>query len=77
MAEIGVVMLMFEAGLGTDMKKLKETGLQATAVACAGVLCLLYWEQYFYEFLRLGNAGFRTISQGLLSERLWPLRLSA
>ena len=37
MAEIGVIMLMFEAGLTTDMKKLKATGLKATAIACAGV----------------------------------------
>ena len=37
MAEIGVIMLMFEAGLSTDMKKLKATGLKATVIACAGV----------------------------------------
>lgn len=37
MAEIGVVMLMFEAGLATDMTKLKKTGAKATAIACAGV----------------------------------------
>ena len=36
-AEIGVIMLMFEAGLGTNMKKLKETGVKATIIACAGV----------------------------------------
>ena len=37
MAEIGVIMLMFEAGLGTDLKELKKTGLKATLIACAGV----------------------------------------
>ena len=37
MAKIGVIMLMFEAGLSTDMKKLKQTGLKATAIACSGV----------------------------------------
>ena len=37
MAKIGVIMLMFEAGLSTDMQKLKKTGLKATAIACAGV----------------------------------------
>jgi Kef-type K+ transport system membrane component KefB len=37
MAEIGVIMLMFGAGLGTDLKELRETGLKATLIACAGV----------------------------------------
>ncbi len=37
MAEIGVMMLMFGAGLGTDVKELKKTGFKATLIACAGV----------------------------------------
>lgn len=37
MAEIGVVLLMFSAGLGTDLRELKRTGLKAFAIACAGV----------------------------------------
>ena len=38
MAEIGVIMLMFEAGLGTNLKELKKSGLKATLIACMGVL---------------------------------------
>lgn len=38
MAEIGVVLLMFSAGLGTDLKELKKTGFKAFLIACAGVL---------------------------------------
>lgn len=38
MAEIGVVMLMFSAGLGTDLKELLKTGPKALLIACAGVL---------------------------------------
>ena len=38
MAEIGVIMLMFEAGLGTNMKELKKSGLKAMLIACTGVL---------------------------------------
>ena len=38
LAEIGVIMLMFEAGLGTNMKELKKSGLKATLIACMGVL---------------------------------------
>ena len=37
MAEIGVIMLMFEAGLATNLKELRRTGLKATLIACAGV----------------------------------------
>ncbi len=37
MAEIGVILLMFSAGLGTDLKQLIKTGPQATLIACCGV----------------------------------------
>ena len=62
MAEIGVIMLMFEAGLSTDMKKLKATGLKATAIACAGVFVpiamgtILY--MLFYGFGPIGSEEF-------------------
>ena len=38
MAEIGVIMLMFEAGLGTNIQELKKSGVKATLIACMGVL---------------------------------------
>lgn len=38
MAEIGVVLLMFSAGLETDLKELMKTGPVALMIACAGVL---------------------------------------
>ena len=62
MAEIGVIMLMFEAGLATDMKKLKQTGLKATAIACAGVFVpmilgtILFMS--FYGFDTVGSEQF-------------------
>lgn len=37
MAEIGVVILMFSAGLETDLKELMKTGPIAFVIACAGV----------------------------------------
>lgn len=37
MAEIGVILLMFSAGLETDLKELIKTGPVATLIACAGV----------------------------------------
>ena len=37
LAEIGVVLLMFSAGLETDLKDLMKTGPIAALIACAGV----------------------------------------
>lgn len=37
MAEIGVILLMFSAGLETNIDNLKKSGLKATALAIAGV----------------------------------------
>ncbi|SHN65052.1 Kef-type K+ transport system, membrane component KefB [Butyrivibrio hungatei DSM 14810] len=37
MAEIGVILLMFSAGLETNIDNLKKSGLKATAIAIAGV----------------------------------------
>ena len=62
MAEIGVIMLMFEAGLSTDMKKLKATGLKATVIACAGVFAPLVLGAVlfmsFYGFDKFGSDQF-------------------
>lgn len=37
-AEIGVIILMFNAGLDTDLEELKHTGLSAFIIACVGVV---------------------------------------
>ena len=66
MAEIGVIMLMFEAGLSTDMKKLKQTGLKATAVACAGVFVpLVLGALLFMCFYGFGPVGSEQFIKGL------------
>ena len=63
-AQIGVVMLMFSAGLGTNLRDLLRTGPKALAIACAGVLVplaggtLLY--QCFYGFSPWGSEKFFT-----------------
>ena len=36
MAEIGIILLLFEVGLGTDVKRLVRTGLKSVVVAMAG-----------------------------------------
>jgi Kef-type K+ transport system membrane component KefB len=37
LAELGVIILLFEIGLESDLRQLKEVGIQATIVACVGV----------------------------------------
>ncbi|MBD9009070.1 MAG: cation:proton antiporter [Clostridiales bacterium] len=62
MAEIGVIILMFSAGLETDIKDLLKTGPVAFAIACTGVLVpliggtLLY--MVFYGFSPIGSDEF-------------------
>ena len=48
MAEIGVILLMFSAGLETDLKELVKTGPIATLIACAGVFIPLICGALFY-----------------------------
>ena len=38
MSKIGVVLIMFSAGLGTDLKKLKQTGLSSIVITAFGVV---------------------------------------
>ncbi len=48
MAEVGVVLLMFSAGLGTDLKELLKTGPIAFLIACCGVFVPLIGGALFY-----------------------------
>ena len=48
MAEIGVILLMFSAGLGTDLKELLKTGPIALLIACAGVFVPLAGGTLYY-----------------------------
>lgn len=48
MAEIGVVLLMFSAGLETDLKELMKTGPIAFLIACAGVFVPLVGGTFLY-----------------------------
>lgn len=71
MAEIGVLLLMFSAGLETNLKDLIKTGPTALAIACAGVAVPLAggWLLYscFYGFSAVGTEGFyRAIFIGVI-----------
>lgn len=49
MAEIGVILLMFSAGLETDLKELLKTGPIAFLIACAGVFVPLAGGTLYYS----------------------------
>lgn len=49
MAEIGVILLMFSAGLETDLKELIKTGPIALLIACAGVFVPLAGGTLYYS----------------------------
>ncbi len=71
MAEIGVILLMFSAGLETDLKDLIKTGPTALAIACAGVAVPLVggWLLYscFYGFSPVGSDEFyRALFTGVI-----------
>ena len=66
MAEIGVMMLMFEAGLETDLKKMRQTGLKATVIAFAGVAVpVVLGMLLFMAFYGFGGPGSDEFLKGL------------
>ena len=66
LAEIGVIMLMFEAGLGTNLKELKKSGLKATLIACMGVLVpIILGTVLFMCFYGFDAPGSERFNKGL------------
>ena len=43
LSKIGVVLIMFSAGLGTDLKKLKQTGVASIVITTFGVIVPMFW----------------------------------
>jgi len=64
MAEIGVILLMFSAGLETNLKELIKTGPKALLIACAGVFVPLaggfVLSSCFHGFAEPGSTQFVT-----------------
>lgn len=62
MAEIGVILLMFSAGIGTNLKTLRKSGLKATLIAAAGVVVPFFMGTVmalcFWGFSGFGTAKF-------------------
>ena len=82
-AEIGVIMVMFLAGIDTDLNEMKETGLQACAIAvmgvvvplvlCGGVYYFFFVEEFTaYNVLKAAFLGsvFSATSVGITVETL-------
>lgn len=55
-AELGVIMLMFQSGLETDLRELKENGIAAFAIALSGVILPLMAGTLFYSIM-YGNSN--------------------
>jgi len=70
MSEIGVILIMFSAGLGTNLKSLVKSGVKSTVIAACGVMvplllgtvmALCFWgfdglgTQTFYQALFIGT----------------------
>ncbi|MBR6172702.1 MAG: cation:proton antiporter [Eubacterium sp.] len=62
LAEVGVIILMFTAGLETNISDLKKTGVKATIIACAGVfiplVCGTLLYMAFYGWSAVGTEEF-------------------
>ena len=62
MAEIGVILIMYSAGLGTSLKSLMKSGFKATLIACCGVFVPLFMGTVmalcFWGFDGFGTAKF-------------------
>lgn len=82
-AEIGVIMVMFLAGIDTDLNEMKETGLQACVIAvmgvfvplilCGGVYYFFFMDQFtVYNVLKAAFVGsvFSATSVGITVETL-------
>ncbi len=64
-SEIGVIMLMFMAGLDTDLSELKKTGLASFIIAVIGVIVPLIGGTAVYFLFFAETMDFQTILHGL------------
>ncbi len=64
-SEIGVIMLMFMAGLDTDLSELKKTGLASFIIAVIGVIVPLIGGTGVYFLFFAETMDFQTILRGL------------
>ena len=66
MAEIGVMMIMFEAGLNTDLKEMQRTGVKAAGIALVGVIVpMIMGAAVYLLFYGIGSSDGDVILRGL------------
>ena len=66
MAEIGVMMIMFEAGLDTDLKEMQRTGVKAAGIALVGVIVpMIMGAAVYLLFYGIGSSDGDVILRGL------------
>lgn len=73
-AKIGVILIMFSAGLGTDLKQLKAVGRQAAVVTSAGVIMPML---FGFLVAALFNGGFSVSRDVLMSDLFYGVILTA
>lgn len=64
-SEIGVIILMFTAGLDTDLKELKKTGVASFIIAIIGVVVPLVGGYFCYHLFFYNGADPLTVLKGL------------
>ncbi len=69
-AEIGVILLMFYAGLGTNLKDLKNAGLKSLLIATGGVIMPLFFGRFsIWCLMDLRHRARLNLEQHYLLER--------
>jgi len=61
MSKIGVILLMFMAGMETDMEELKKTGLASFIIAMIGVIVPLFGGYFTYRMFFSSNGDFDAV----------------
>ena len=74
LAKIGVILIMFSAGLGTDLKQVKNTGIKSIIITSAGVIVPM---GLGFIVSVLFNGGFANISTNYLESLSYGCILTA
>lgn len=74
LAKIGVILIMFSAGLGTDLKQVKSTGIKSIIITSAGVIVPM---GLGFIVSVLFNGGFANISTNYLESLSYGCILTA
>ena len=71
-AELGVILIMFSAGVETDLKELKQNGLAATLAALGICLFVMLKHKFLSPVFEHGELPVREIGHALMSAEKSP-----